>query len=226
VSPDLSDLPNVDADHFRLRVLGRWMRMLTIPNQSSVAKAFMEFDENDRMKPSAYYERVVDVMEELVTFTLLTRDVDADDMLQDLFLRALRQRERFCAILNARAWLFTVARNAMADRLRLQRNEVELPEDLGSEPGEEPAVVANLADCLPRVLSELGPVDREAITLCDLEGLSQAQYAARFGLTRAGAKARVQRARRRLREQLTRACQVRFDAAGQVTDFVPRPARR
>ena len=59
----------------QLRVLGRWMRMLTIPNQSSVAKAFLEFDEAGRMKPSAYYDRVVDVMEELVKFTLLTRDV-------------------------------------------------------------------------------------------------------------------------------------------------------
>lgn len=59
----------------QLRVLGRWMRMITIPNQSSVAKAFMEFDDAGRMKPSAYYERVVDVMEELMKFTLLTRDV-------------------------------------------------------------------------------------------------------------------------------------------------------
>lgn len=59
----------------QMRVLGRWMRMLTIPNQSSVAKAFMEFDEAGRMKPSAYFDRVVDVMEELVKFTLLTRDI-------------------------------------------------------------------------------------------------------------------------------------------------------
>ncbi len=59
----------------QLRVLGRWMRMLTIPNQSSVAKAFEQFDEAGRMKPSAYYDRVVDVAEELVKFTLLTRDV-------------------------------------------------------------------------------------------------------------------------------------------------------
>jgi len=59
----------------QLRVLGRWMRMITIPNQSSVAKAFNEFDEAGRMKPSAYYDRVVDVMEELMKFTLLTRDV-------------------------------------------------------------------------------------------------------------------------------------------------------
>lgn len=56
-----------------LRVLGRWMRMVTIPNQSSVAKAWQEFDDNGRMKPSAYYDRVVDVMEELMKFTLLVR---------------------------------------------------------------------------------------------------------------------------------------------------------
>jgi arsenic resistance protein ArsH len=59
----------------QLRVLGRWMRMITIPNQSSVPKAFLEFDESGRMKPSALYDRVVDVMEELFKFTLLTRDV-------------------------------------------------------------------------------------------------------------------------------------------------------
>lgn len=56
-----------------LRVLGRWMRMFTIPNQSSVAKAFDEFDDAGRMKPSAYYDRIVDVMEELVRFTVLLR---------------------------------------------------------------------------------------------------------------------------------------------------------
>ena len=56
-----------------LRVLGRWMRMITIPNQSSVAKAFAEFDDAGRMKPSAYYDRIVDVMEELVRFTVLLR---------------------------------------------------------------------------------------------------------------------------------------------------------
>lgn len=57
----------------QMRILGRWMRMITIPNQSSVAKAWQEFDEDGRMKPSSYYDRIVDVMEELMKFTLLTR---------------------------------------------------------------------------------------------------------------------------------------------------------
>ncbi|MBB5275017.1 arsenic resistance protein ArsH [Rhizobium rosettiformans] len=60
-----------------MRLLGRWMRMITIPNQSSVAKAYQEFDADGRMKPSSYYERVVDVCEELVKFTLLTRDISS-----------------------------------------------------------------------------------------------------------------------------------------------------
>ena len=58
----------------QMRILGRWMRMVTIPNQSSIAKAWLEFDDDGRMKPSSYYDRVVDVMEELVKFTVLLRD--------------------------------------------------------------------------------------------------------------------------------------------------------
>jgi len=151
----------------------------------------------------------------------LVDTVDAEDLLQDVFLKALRQGERFCAIANARAWLYEVARNARADRLRLARNTVELPEDLSADT-EDAASVDSLAACLPRVLSELSPEDREAITLCDLEGLQQEEYARRKGLSLPGAKSRVQRARKRLREQLTHVCQVQLDAAGRVNDFVAR----
>lgn len=151
----------------------------------------------------------------------LGNPVDAEDMLQDLFIRAMRQGDRFCAVGNARAWLFEVARNALIDRLRVRREMVELPADLAS-PTDETSTVDSLVACLPRVLSELSPEDCEAITLCDLEGMPQVEYARRAGLSLPGAKSRVQRARRRLRERISAACQVRLDAEGQVSDFVPR----
>jgi RNA polymerase sigma-70 factor (ECF subfamily) len=147
---------------------------------------------------------------------------DADDVLQDLFLKAIRQQDRFCEISNARAWLFEVARNTLIDRLRVSRDQVELPEDLAAEQAEL-APVDSLAACLPRVLSELSTEDREVITLCDLQGMSQQAFADLMGISLPGAKSRIQRARKRMRAQLTSACQVRFDASGQVSDFVPRP---
>ncbi|BAQ74068.1 MULTISPECIES: arsenical resistance protein ArsH [Pseudomonas] len=85
----------------QLRVLGRWMRMFTIPNQSSVAKAYMEFDEDGRMKPSAYYDRVVDVMEELVKFTLLLRNQQA--FLVDRYSERKESAEQLMARVNQRS---------------------------------------------------------------------------------------------------------------------------
>ncbi|MCW1407252.1 arsenical resistance protein ArsH [Rhizobium sp. 1AS11] len=76
----------------QLRILGRWMRMIAIPNQSSVAKAFQEFDADGRMKPSSYYDRVVDVCEELVKFTLLTRD--ASNYLTDRYSERKEEVEK------------------------------------------------------------------------------------------------------------------------------------
>ena len=85
----------------QMRVLGRWMRMLTIPNQSSVAKAFMEFDENNRMKPSPYYNRIVDVLEELMKFTLLTRD--SKDYLVDRYSERVESAEQVSQRVNQRS---------------------------------------------------------------------------------------------------------------------------
>ncbi|MDZ7920572.1 sigma-70 family RNA polymerase sigma factor [Rhodoferax sp.] len=146
---------------------------------------------------------------------------DVEDLLQDLFLKGLRQGERFCSVHNARAWLFEVARNTLADRLRVARSTVELPDDLAS-PEDEAETVDTLTACLPRVLSELSAEDREAITLCDLQGLPQADYAHAKGITLSAAKSRVQRARVRMKQQMTTACQVQLDTAGHVQDFVPR----
>lgn len=85
----------------QLRVLGRWMRMVTIPNQSSVAKAFNEFDEAGRMKPSPYYDRIVDVMEELVKFTLLLRDRSA--YLTDRYSERVESAEEVSRRVNQRS---------------------------------------------------------------------------------------------------------------------------
>ena len=82
----------------QLRVLGRWMRMFAIPNQSSVAKAWLEFDDNNRMKPSRYYDRIIDVMEELVKFTLLTRD--NIDYLTDRYSERKETAEQLMARVN------------------------------------------------------------------------------------------------------------------------------
>ena len=85
----------------QMRVLGRWMRMLTIPNQSSVAKAFAEFDDNGRMKPSPYYNRIVDVLEELMKFTLLTRD--NADYLVDRYSERVETAEQVSQRVNQRS---------------------------------------------------------------------------------------------------------------------------
>jgi arsenical resistance protein ArsH len=84
-----------------LRLLGRWMRMITIPNQSSVAKAYQEFDDAGRMKPSSFYDRLVDVMEELVKFTLLTRDVSS--YLTDRYSERVESREKLEARVKLKA---------------------------------------------------------------------------------------------------------------------------
>jgi len=146
---------------------------------------------------------------------------DADDLLHDVFEKAMLQGKRFCTVENARAWLFRVARNALIDRYRLQRDLVELPDDIAADVPESEAV-EDLSECLPRILSELSEQDREVITMCDLDGVSQQGYAQVKGVSLAAAKSRIQRARKRMRRQLESGCKVQFNEAGNVCCFVPR----
>jgi len=152
----------------------------------------------------------------------LGNPVDAEDLLQDVFEKAMLQGERFCSVENARAWLFRVARNTLIDRYRMQRDQVELPDDLWLDEAESNAV-EDLSECLPRVLSELSVDDREVITLCDLNEMSQQHFADLKGISLPAAKSRIQRARKRMRQRLESGCQVQMNEAGNVCCFVPRP---
>lgn len=153
----------------------------------------------------------------------LDGDAEADDLLQEVFLRALRQGDAFCALDNPRAWLFQVARNTLTDRLRARRPQAELGDELAAAESEPLAPVDQLSQCLPRVLTELSAADRLAIELCDIAGQPQQALAQRLGISLSGAKSRLQRARLRLRARLVEGCQVSFDETGLVAGFVPRP---
>lgn len=147
---------------------------------------------------------------------------EANDVVQEVFLRASCLENGLCGIANRRAWLFRVARNLLIDRYRLSRDEVGLDESSFQLADEPIAPVESLSQCLPRVLAELSADDREVLSRCDIDGMSQQAYADLVNITLPAAKSRLQRARKRLRDQLVSACQVRFDEVGQVCCFVPR----
>lgn len=146
----------------------------------------------------------------------------ADDVLQDIFLKAMRQGAAFSQIENHRAWLFRVARNALIDRSRLTKNHIQLDENelAAVEFIREPLDL--LDACITRNIEELRPEDREIIEQCDLQGMKQSAFATSHGLSLSAAKSRLLRARQRLRELLVHNCQIRFDEAGHVCCHVPR----
>ncbi len=140
----------------------------------------------------------------------------AQDVVQEVFVKAMRQGRGFCSLDNPRAWLFQVARNALVDSGRLQRATAELSDDLAAPPAEERAPVDALDTCIARNLPFLGDDDRDILQRCDLDGQTVRGYAESAGLSLPAAKARLLRARKRLREILVERCGVRFDADGSV----------
>jgi RNA polymerase sigma-70 factor (ECF subfamily) len=154
-------------------------------------------------------------------------DVDAAaDVLQDVFVKAMRQGQGFCSLDNPRAWLFQVARNALVDHLRTAHATEPMPDE-PAEPAAPPqetlAPVDALTDCLTRCLGELSPDDAAIVRACDLDGQTVRRFGEAHALGLPAAKSRLLRARQRLRQRLTTACQVRFDADGSVAGHVPRP---
>ncbi|HAF44813.1 MAG TPA: RNA polymerase subunit sigma-70 [Gallionellaceae bacterium] len=145
----------------------------------------------------------------------------AEDLLQDVFVKAMRQGSGFCELDNPRAWLYQVARNALVDHQRLHRKTVELPEDIPA-PAEQTEPVVQLSACVARVLSELSHEDRDIIEQCDLNGMKQQDYAKTHDLTLPAAKSRLLRARQHMRATLSTNCKVQFDDRGKVEGYVPR----
>lgn len=146
---------------------------------------------------------------------------EAGDLLSEVFVRALRLDDRFCEVEHVRAWLFTTARRLQIDRFRTRKSVVPMADAPAPEVDEAPAV-DGLTACLPRALGELEPTDADILRSCDLGGMTQAAYAAAVGISVPGAKSRLQRARVRLKEQLSTACRVSLDDSGAVCCFVPR----
>lgn len=152
------------------------------------------------------------------------RDRDlAEDLLQEVFLRAMRQGQGFCTLEQPRAWLFQVARNALIDHARTARPWVELGDDLTAPEPEERDPVDALDACLARNLQRLEADDRAILAACDLRGQTVKRFAYHAGLSLAAAKSRLLRARQRLRALLVLHCQVQFDASGRVCCHAPRP---
>lgn len=144
----------------------------------------------------------------------------AQDILQDAFIKALQNKERFCTLSHAKSWLFTITKNCMIDSYRKSQLQAGA---LCCESNEENelAPVVDLQQCLIRVIAELDPDDQEVIEHCDIQGLSQMAYAQMKGLSISAAKSRIQRARKKLRKQMIAACNVKFNQQG-VCCFTPR----
>lgn len=140
----------------------------------------------------------------------------ADDLLQDVFLKAMREGQDFCDLDNPRAWLFRVARNALTDGHRLRKHWVAVPDHLPDERSPQRAPVDELDACITATLPDLTPGDRDILSACDLGAMSQDAYARATGLSLPAAKARIRRARERLRDALALRCHVILDEAGSV----------
>jgi RNA polymerase sigma-70 factor (ECF subfamily) len=145
----------------------------------------------------------------------------AEDLLQDVFVKAMCQGSGFCDLDNQRAWLYQVARNTLVDYQRLHRETVELPEDI-PQATEQTDPVVTLSACVGRVLSELAAEDRDIIEQCDLNGMRQQDYARAHNLSLVAVKSRLLRARQRMRATLSTNCKVKFDVQGRVESYVPR----
>jgi RNA polymerase sigma-70 factor, ECF subfamily len=144
----------------------------------------------------------------------------ADDIVHDVLLKALSQLESLADPTKLRAWLYRITRNTIVDYYRARRPSEPLPEDLQADsPQAARRAEQELAPCLIPLLGTLPAVYRNALTLAEIDGLPQREIARREGLSLSGAKTRVQRARRMVRDAILDCCRVELDRRGSVAGY-------
>lgn len=146
----------------------------------------------------------------------------AEDVVHDVFLRIHDRADQLRDVDRVQAWIGRIAERAMIDAVRRRRPQVEVPSTLVAEPEADRDFEEATAKALRSMLERLPAVDAEALRQTEWEGRSQTDLAREWGVSVSGAKSRVQRARKRLRDMLLDCCHFELDARGRVTDMVPR----
>jgi RNA polymerase sigma-70 factor, ECF subfamily len=148
-------------------------------------------------------------------------DASAEDILQDVFLKIHTRLDTLTDERKLTSWVYQIARNAIIDHARAQRPLAEMPDQFAIPDEPDDDLARELVPGLTAMLDALPTSDREAILLADLSGLSQQDLADRLGISLSGAKSRVQRARRRLKDAFVTCCQLEFDRRGRVIELRP-----
>ena len=148
-------------------------------------------------------------------------EATAEDILQDVFLKIHTRLDTLADERKLTSWVYQIARNAVIDHARAQRPQTELQEQIAIPDEPDDDLARELVPGLTTMLEALPAGDREAILLADLAGISQQALADRLGISLSGAKSRVQRARRRLKDVFVTCCQLEFDRLGRVIELQP-----
>jgi len=144
------------------------------------------------------------------------------DILQDIYLKIHSHIDSVQNAEKLESWIYQITRNTIVDYFRRARPEADLSESLPALPEEEPDIIADLATSVRDMLNCLPDKYRQALTLTEIQGLTQAQMAEQLGLSVSGAKSRVQRARAKLKDAFLECCHFEFDRLNRVIHYEPK----
>ena len=149
---------------------------------------------------------------------------DVDDVLQDIFLKIHNNADSIKDDTKIHAWVYRITRNAVIDYYRKKAavEMVELPDDLINESAEDLSANSEIAACLKNMIDSLPEKYKEAVILTEFQNLTQKELSEKMGLSLSGAKSRVQRGRKKLKQMLLGCCHLEFDQLGNVIDYKHR----